>query len=97
VVTEDLDIVVAAEQIQLVETVMSRQFKVKKFPHSINVSSPDSKLQLQIHTDERYFGFVQHAEVRDVMDFKLPVARIEDCCRERSGRHSTPQGVTASS
>ena len=78
VVTEDLDIVVAADQIPLVETMMSGRFKVNRFPHSINISSPHSKLQLQIQTDERYFGFVEHAKVRDVMDFLLPVARIED-------------------
>ncbi len=78
VVTEDLDIVVAADQIQMLEESLSRRFTVKRFPHSINVSAPGSKLQVQIQTDERYFDFVDRATVREVMDYRLPVARIED-------------------
>ena len=78
VVTEDLDIVVAAEQIEVLETSLAQHFTVKRFPHRINISGPDSKLQVQIQTDTRYFDFVNHAEMRDVMDFQLPVARIED-------------------
>jgi hypothetical protein len=78
VVTEDLDIVVAAGEINSLEAALQREFSVHRFEHSINVSTAGSKLQVQIQTDPRYFEFVDHAEVRDVMDFKLPVARIED-------------------
>ena len=78
VVTEDLDIVVAAEEIESLETALTRHFKVRRFPHSINVSAPPSKLQIQIQTDPRYFDYVDRAKMRDVMDFQLPVARIED-------------------
>jgi hypothetical protein len=70
--------VVAAEQIEMLETSLSRRFTVKRFPHSINVSAPGSKLQVQIQTDERYFEFVDRATIREVMDYQLPVARIED-------------------
>lgn len=78
VVTEDLDIVVAAEEIEALESSIARHFKVRRFPHSINVSDPPSKLQVQIQTDPRYFDYVNHSEIRDVMDFQLPVARLED-------------------
>ena len=78
VVTEDLDIVVAAEQIDNIEAALGEKFKVRRFEHSINVSTTGSKLQVQIQTDPRYFAFVDRAEVRDVMDFKLPVAHIAD-------------------
>ncbi len=78
VVTEDLDIVVAAEEIETLESNLSGDFKVRRFAHSINVSAPPSKLQVQIQTDPRYFGFVDRAETRTVMDFQLPVANIED-------------------
>lgn len=81
VVTQDLDIVVAADQIEAIERALARRFTVKRFPHSINVSTPDSKLQIQIQTDERYFEFLDRAAVREVMDFQLPVARIEDLLR----------------
>jgi hypothetical protein len=78
VVTEDLDIVVAAEEIDALENALAREFKVRRFPHRINVSAPPSKLQVQIQTDPRYFDFVNRATVREVMDFQLPVASIED-------------------
>ena len=78
VVTEDLDIVVASDDIKTLEARLPDHFKVRRFAHSINISEPPSKLQLQIQTDPRYFDYVHHAEKRDVMDFKLPVARIED-------------------
>src|SRR5207247_7918971 len=66
VVTEDLDIVVAAEAIEALESELERHFKVQRFAHSINVSAPPSKLQVQIQTDPRYFDFVDRAEIRDV-------------------------------
>jgi hypothetical protein len=78
VVTEDLDIVVAAEKIEALEAVFASEFKVEQFARSINVSTPSSKLRVQIQTDPRYFAFVDRSEVRNVMDFQLPVARIED-------------------
>ena len=78
VVTQDLDVVVAAEDIGVLEAELGRHFTVRQFPHSINVSAPDSKLQVQIQTDPRYFEYVHRAEIRDVMDYRLPVARIED-------------------
>src|SRR5262249_19340788 len=78
VVTEVIDIVVATEEILSLEAALSKQFKVRRFEHSINVSTTGSKLQLQIQTDPRYFDFVNRAEVRDVMDFPLPVAHIAD-------------------
>ena len=78
VVTEDLDIVVAAEEIEALEASLSRDFKVRRFAHSLNVSAPPSKLQIQIRTDPRYFDFINRCQIRNVMDFELPVAHIED-------------------
>jgi hypothetical protein len=78
VVTVDLDVVVAGDQIQRLEESLARRFAVRRFPHSINVSAPGSKLLVQIQTDERYFEFVDRATIREVMDLQLPVARLED-------------------
>ena len=78
IVTEDLDIVVAAEDIEVLESGLAQHFKVRRFPYRINVSAPPSKLQVQIQTDPRYFDYVHRAQTRDVMDYQLPVARIED-------------------
>ena len=42
------------------------------------MSAPDSDLRVQIRTDPRYAGFIERAVVRNVRDFQLPVARIDD-------------------
>lgn len=78
VVTEDLDIVVATDQIGPLEASLAGRFTVQRFPHSINVSAPDSDVRVQLQTDPRYAGFLEHATVREVMGFQLPVARIDD-------------------
>jgi hypothetical protein len=57
---------------------LAEQFDVRRFPHSLNVSSPDSRLRLQIQTDPRYEAFVPRARVREVMDLQLPIAAPED-------------------
>jgi hypothetical protein len=80
-VSLDLDVVVATDQIARVRELLGTRFKVSEFPHSLNVASDDSDLRVQIQTDERYADFVQRAEVRDVLGLALPVASIEDLIR----------------
>ena len=78
VVSLDLDIVVAVEQIPEVEALLSRQFKVERFEHSLNVSAAGSDLRLQIQTDPRYFDFVERATAREVLGMTLQVADVAD-------------------
>jgi hypothetical protein len=80
VVSLDLDVAVALEQIDAARELLAPLFKVEAFPHSINVSDAGSNLRVQIQTEERYAEFVQRAEVREVLG-QLPVARIEDVLR----------------
>jgi hypothetical protein len=65
-------------RLDALEHSLASQFTVERLPHSINVSAPDSQLRVQIQTDPRYAGFIDRATVRAVMDFELPVARIDD-------------------
>ena len=74
----DLDLVVAAQQIENVESLLTTRFRLQRFSHSLNISAPGSNLRVQIQTDPRYFGFTDRAATRDVLGFDLPVARIED-------------------
>lgn len=78
VVTLDLDIVVAVDQIEQVEALLASHFQVKRFAHSINVSVPGSDLRVQIQTGPRYAGFVERASERQVLGMVLPVASLED-------------------
>ena len=76
--TEDLHIAIAIRDLPRVEEALAEHFDVTHFPHSINVSAPDSRLRLQIQTDPRYGAFVSRARVREVMELQLPVAAPED-------------------
>jgi hypothetical protein len=77
-VSLDLDLVVAVDQIEKVESLFEKHFLLKRFPHSLNVTIPDSDVRVQIQTDERYGEFVQRASVRSVLGMELPVAGVED-------------------
>jgi hypothetical protein len=77
-VSLDLDVVVAAEQLEGLEALLEATFVVHRFPHSLNVSLPDSDLRVQIQTDTRYAPFVARATEREVLGLKLPVAEIGD-------------------
>jgi hypothetical protein len=78
VVSLDLDIVVAADQLEEVEHLLRAAFRVEPFPHRLNVSLPGADLRVQIQTDPRYSTFVPRAHVREVLGLRLPVARVED-------------------
>jgi hypothetical protein len=77
-VSLDLDIVIAAEQLDSVRQLLRHQFEVEEFPHSLNVSAAESQLRVQIQTDSRYFDFVNRASRHEVLGVPLPVASIED-------------------
>jgi hypothetical protein len=53
-VSLDLDLVVAVDQIDQVRGIMQEHFKTEAFPHSLNISAPGSNLRVQIQTDPRY-------------------------------------------
>ena len=78
VVSLDLDLVIATEQVPDAERWLAARFEVRRFAHSLNVSARGSGLRVQIQTDPRYATFVDRAIVRDVLDLKLPVAQVED-------------------
>jgi len=78
VVTLDLDLVVAMDQLPEMERVLRERFRVERFPHSLNLSMPGSQLRVQIQTDPCYEGFVDRAGRRDVLGLELPVASPED-------------------
>lgn len=78
VVSLDLDVAIAVDQISTAERLFSSEFRVERFPHSINVSALGSDLRVQIQTDPRYASFVLRSTMRDVLGLQLPVASVED-------------------
>jgi hypothetical protein len=90
VVTLDLDVVVAAEDVGVIEQALSQEFKVERFPQSLNVSDPGSRLRIQVQTDPRYASFVPRASERDVLGLTLPVASVEDVLQGKVWAASDP-------
>ncbi|MBI2153786.1 MAG: nucleotidyl transferase AbiEii/AbiGii toxin family protein [Candidatus Rokubacteria bacterium] len=78
VVSLDLDVVIALDQLSRAETLLREAFTVERFPHSLNVSLSGSDLRVQIQMDPRYAPFVDRAAMREVLGLRLPVARLED-------------------
>ncbi len=77
-VSLDLDVAVAAEDLGRVERLLSERFRVEQFEHSLNVSAAGSQLRVQIQTDPRYAAFVSRATPREVLGVTLQVAAVED-------------------
>lgn len=78
VVSLDLDAVIIVDRLKDLLIALKRKYKIKKYPNSINISSPFSDLRIQIQTDPRYQDFIKKAKYKDILGYKLPVARIED-------------------
>lgn len=77
-VSLDLDLVVASEQLSALEQALAEDFEIERFAHSLNVSLPGSDLRVQFKTDPRYPDFVNRASRRMVLGREVPVASIED-------------------
>jgi hypothetical protein len=78
VVSLDLDIVIVTQALKDLIAAAKRIFKIEKFTHSINLSSKDSDLRIQIQTDPRYQNFIPRARTKEVMGYKMQVAALED-------------------
>lgn len=78
VVSLDLDVVTVAKYNSELMALLVKKYKVERHPISINISSPDSDLRIQLQTDIRYQDFIAHAKEKEVLGYKLPVAAIED-------------------
>lgn len=78
VVSLDLDLVIASDQIEKLEALLQEPFEVKRFPHSLNISLRGSSLRVRVQTDPRYFSFVERAAPQEILGLVLPVARVED-------------------
>ena len=79
VVSLDLEIVAAEENIKdIVKLAKENNLKVEDFEHSVNISSLDSDLRIQLHTDPRYQEFISDTEDKEVLGYRIKVARLED-------------------
>jgi hypothetical protein len=89
-VSLDLDLVVAVEQLTQAEALLKSRYEVERFPHSLNISAAGSELRVQLQTDPRYFEFVKRSTARDVLGIRLPVASLEDVLEGKVWAASDP-------
>jgi len=79
VVSLDVDIVIAVKDVETTCRAAERRgLKVEHFEHSLNITSPQSDLRIQLQTDPRYQDFIPRAELRDVLGYRMYVASLDD-------------------
>ena len=91
VVSLDLDIVVIISCIEKIIESGKERYKIEEFPHSINLSSNDSDIRIQIQTDKRYQDFIRRSSTKDVMGYQMNVALLEDVLTGKVWAYSDQQ------
>ncbi|MGD1042762.1 MAG: hypothetical protein ABR913_06810 [Sedimentisphaerales bacterium] len=79
VVSLDMDVVAVNEDVGAICKAAKEQgLKIEQFEHSVNLTSVNSDLRIQLQSDPRYQKFVSTADGRNVLGYTMRVARIED-------------------
>jgi len=79
VVSLDLDIVVASEDVaRVLSAAESQGLKVERFEHKINLRSRESDLRIQLQTDARYQAFIPRSRDKEVLGYRMQVADVAD-------------------
>jgi len=79
VVSLDLDVVAAVEDVGAICNAAKKLgLKIEQFEHSVNLTSANSDLRIQLQEDPRYQRFVSNADDRNVLGYTMKVARVED-------------------
>ena len=91
VVSLDLDIVIAADNIETVIKAIEAHFKIQRFTHSVNLSTDKSDLRIQLQTDSRYQDFISRAASHTVLGYKMKVASVEDVLQGKIWAYSDDQ------
>ncbi len=79
VVSLDLDVVVILKGLEKICALAEKKgFKIDKHEHSVNFSSSGSDLRIQLQTDPRYQEFVLRSVSKEVLGYRMNVARLED-------------------
>ncbi len=90
VVSLDLGLVAVSDRMDELAEILGQRFTVRRFPHSVNVSSPASDLHIQLQTDPRYQDFIPRASRRTVLGYEIPVAALEDVLQGKVWAFSDP-------
>jgi hypothetical protein len=78
VVSLDLDVVVATDQLNNLISILEKNCSVTRHFNTINITKPSSDFRIQLQLDQRYQPFIERAIRQKVLGYELPVATIED-------------------
>jgi hypothetical protein len=78
VVSLDLDVVVAADNVEAVIKAPKANFRTQRFAHSVNLTTDKSDLRIQLQTDPRYQDFISRAASHIVLGYRMKIACVED-------------------
>lgn len=90
IVAQDLDIVVAADDLPRVRPLLEQEFRVREFEDSLNVYDPDSGLRVQVQLDAGHDDVVLRSRRGEVMGLGLPTAMPADLLRMKSAAAVDP-------
>lgn len=90
-VSLDLDIVVAINDIETACKAVEAHFKIERFAHSVNLSSNKSDLRIQLQIDQRYQNFIARAAILSVLGYEMKVAIVEDVLQGKIWAYSDEQ------
>ncbi len=88
VVSLDLDIIIATKDIKILCEAASKHFKIQRFEHSINLSSSESDLRIQLQMDSRYQDFIPRAKTHNVLGYDMKVADVKDVLQGKTWAYS---------
>jgi hypothetical protein len=91
VVSLDLDVIITSEEIEIICKAVEAHFKIERFPHSVNLSTKESDLRIQLQTDPRYQRFIGKGTIHSVLGYKMKVASIEDVLQGKIWAYSDDQ------
>ncbi len=91
VVSLDMDIVVISTKIAKLLDSLPKGYKTMRQKHSVNISVKFSDLRIQIQTDERYQSFIKRAVKKDVLGYKIQVAKLEDLLKGKLWAYNDPE------
>jgi hypothetical protein len=75
VVGLDLDIVVAADNIETLIKTVKAQFKIQRLGQSVKLSTDKSDLRIQLQMDSRYQDFITRSPFRNLVLSRPPGSR----------------------
>lgn len=94
-VSLDLDVVIAAADLDRVLSALPPSAQIERFRHSVNVAMPGSGLRLQFQVDPRYLDFPARAASRPVLGLTMRVAAVEDLLMGKYGPRWIPMAARA--